>query len=165
MTPEELSLRDIQLPDPVSWWPPAIGWWLIAAALVAAVAGAVAWRRSRARRARAPATLARRELHRLEIAWGKHRDPQRLLRELSTWLRRASMSLAGRETTAGLTGDRWMALLAELAGKDIFANERRLLVEMPYRGDAAVAPEEGDRLLSLCGDWLAAAARITEGGQ
>jgi hypothetical protein len=33
MNPEELDLRDIQLPDAPGWWPPAPGWWLLLAVL------------------------------------------------------------------------------------------------------------------------------------
>ncbi len=50
------QLRDIQAPEPISWWPPAIGWWLLALMLTALTACAVismlryrrrnAWRRA-----------------------------------------------------------------------------------------------------------------------
>ena len=23
------DLRDVHMPDPISWWPPAFGWWMI----------------------------------------------------------------------------------------------------------------------------------------
>ena len=32
------ELRDIHLPDPLSWWPPAIGWWLLVIGSLALVA-------------------------------------------------------------------------------------------------------------------------------
>ena len=31
---QALPLRDIQLPDAVSWWPLAMGWWLLLLVMV-----------------------------------------------------------------------------------------------------------------------------------
>ncbi|WP_438951588.1 DUF4381 domain-containing protein [Porticoccus sp.] len=37
------QLRDIHLPDPVDWWPPAPGWWLLAILVLSAVVYGI-WR-------------------------------------------------------------------------------------------------------------------------
>ncbi len=45
ITPEQL--QPIVLPEPVKWWPPAPGWWLLAATLLIAI---VLWRYVKHRR-------------------------------------------------------------------------------------------------------------------
>ena len=39
MNPQDplAQLRDIHLPEPVSWWPPAPGWWLLAVLVLIAL--------------------------------------------------------------------------------------------------------------------------------
>jgi len=166
MNPEELLLRDIHLPDPVSWWPPAVGWWLVAVIAVGLIFAVVTWLRHRARTHNSAAAIAARELDQLRGAWAGHGDSRRLVRDLSTWLRRAGMSIASREHAAGLTGRRWHAFLDELAGSPVFAeggeNELRLLVEGPYRRDLSISTSDAERLVELCECWLGAAA--TRGG-
>lgn len=162
MNPEDLLLRDIHLPDPVGWWPPAIGWWaLLALAIIAAVA-VFAWARRRARRRNAPATIAERDLERLRLAWADHDDAQRLVDDLSTWLRRAGMSLASRDAAASLTGERWILFLDELAGANVFAEDAAVLTAGPYRPGDALGREDGERLLSNCRRWLAAVTQRME---
>lgn len=161
MNPDELLLRDIHLPGPVSWWPPAPGWWLLAGALILLVATTIWWWRRRARARSAPAALARTELDRLYTRWRQHQDPQQLVREVSVWLRRAGMTLTTRRQAASPTGDAWRSLLDELAGEVVFADDLgRLITEAPYRREtAAVTTADGERLLVRCERWLRAVAR------
>jgi len=35
----ELPLKDIHLPDAITWWPLAIGWWLLIVMVIAAIYG------------------------------------------------------------------------------------------------------------------------------
>lgn len=45
MNPQDplAQLRDIHLPAPVSWWPPAPGWWLLGVLLLTILIGTVWW--------------------------------------------------------------------------------------------------------------------------
>ena len=154
MNPADLPLRDIHLPDPVGWWPPALGLWLVALIAIGLVALLVrAWRRRRAWR-RSPAYLAGVELERMRANWQQHGNPQRLTEELSSWLRRVSMSLHSRRTAAGLTGRDWWRFLDSAAGTPVFGPDGgQLLAAAPYRPDGGAHAE---RLLVLCERWLAA---------
>jgi hypothetical protein len=154
MNPDDLPLRDIHLPAPVSWWPPAPGWWLLLIGAVVLVAMLVWWQRRKRALARAPATLARIELDKLRAAWIAQGDPQRLLRDISIWLRRASMSLTTRREVASLTGSEWQQQLTDMAGESVFNEaEGRLLTEASYRGKLPPDLDAG-HLLTLCERWL-----------
>lgn len=42
--PDPLAqLRDIHLPEPISWWPPAPGWWLLAIIILALLFFTIRW--------------------------------------------------------------------------------------------------------------------------
>jgi len=158
MNPEELLLRDIHLPDPVSWWPPAIGWWLLAVVIICMIVAAFWWRRRLLAKWNAPTTLARRELDGLQTAWTKHHDTQRLIIDVSTWLRRSGMSLSSRPQAASPTGDQWRQRLEDMAGEPIFNDENdTLITAAPYR--ATTDQVDGEHLLELCERWLAATTR------
>jgi hypothetical protein len=160
VNPDELLLREIHLPAPVSWWPPAIGWWLVVAAVIVGVAALTLWWRHRIALRTAPATLARADLARLRATWLQNQDTQWLVSEVSTWLRRVSMSLVSRERAASLTGSHWREYLNELAGEPVFdATDAALITAAPYRANPADAKVNGEHLLILCQRWLDAAAR------
>ncbi len=133
MNPETLPLRDIHLPDPVGWWPPAPGWWLLVLGLVV-----LAFIARHVRRRRRPgATVgpaAARELATIRADYERHGDPQRLAGELSVLLRRFALTQAKRASVAGLTGDAWLAHLDTRAGAPLFSEgPGRALLDAPYR--------------------------------
>ena len=148
MSPAELPLRDIHLPEPVGWWPPAPGWWVLAGLMLAAAA-AWAWlvwrRRTRVRRA----ALA--ELKRIEKAYAADGDVVRLAKELSTLMRRAAITADHRGRVAGLTGENWLAWLDRgLSGRPFSDGPGRCLADAPYRPDTEARVVDAMALLGLC---------------
>lgn len=154
----DLPLRDIHLPDPVSWWPPAPGWWLLAGAVVVAVALAL-WQRHRTRRTRAALAAIRRIGAALEAG----ESPAECLRQLSVVLRRFVMSTAVGEDAhkvAGLVGRPWLDYLDARGGSGRFRDgPGRLLLDGPYVPDEAVRREDAAELGRLVADWIRAQRR------
>ncbi len=107
------ALRDIDDIDPVGWWPPGPGWWLIAVVLILLLflvkaywpelinwytRPRAAWRRD-----------ARRQLAQLRARLNLS-EQKTLAAELSELLRRIAVARCGRETCAGLSGRAWLAV-------------------------------------------------------
>ena len=102
------QLRDIHLPEPVNWWPPAPGWWVVLLLSLATVFFLVYyirkyWLQRRYRRA------ALRELGNFSLH--DNMDNQALLEEISVLLCRVALQAYGREKVAPLTGGGWLAFL------------------------------------------------------
>lgn len=154
MPAESLDLRDIHLPDPVSWWPPAIGWWFVLLGLILFVmSGLWAWRRWKNNRNSAK-RLALTELDRLKHQYQQQNDPARLMEGLSTLLRRAAISVYPREQCAGLTGTAWLQFLDTIMQDTRFTNgPGSVLIAAPYAKEQKL---NADELISLCKDWIEA---------
>ena len=136
MDQAELPLRDLHLPDPVGWWPPAPGWWFLLL-LVTLLLGYLLWRVHRNRQHNAPRRYALRELSRYEEAYLEHRNPVTLGKQLSRLLRRGMLAYAPRDRVAGLTGEQWLQWLDEGLPLPYFHTEGgRSLLQLPYRDPA-----------------------------
>jgi len=94
------------MPAPVSAWPPAYGWWLVAACALMLVAGLLFyfWRRHRRQ---APLRAA---LKQLQVLSQQQNDSQ-FLSDCAHWMKRMAISLHGREHTAALHGESWLSFL------------------------------------------------------
>ena len=150
---EQLPLQDIHLPDPVSWWPPAWGWWLLLAALLLtpiAVWTARVWLRPRLRTRK----LRRAAEREFECIVARHRrvpDDGLLLQDVSMWLRRVAISAHGR-AVGGRTGHEWIQWLDAHSKRPVFeASLGQMLTQAPYRGTTKVDPAP---LLAACRIWV-----------
>lgn len=127
------ALREWHLPDPVPWWPPAPGWWLLAG--LALLFGFIVLRRWWARRRRtAPARAALVELVALRGLVASEVDDRRFTSRVSALLRRLALARYPRDQVAGLAGTRWLDFLDRTGGAGDFSRgPGRLLAEIPYR--------------------------------
>lgn len=143
MNPEQIPLRDLHLPEAIGWWPPAPGWWALAALLVGGLALAALALYRRHRRG-APRRLALSELARLRSAYERDGDLARFAAGVSALLRRAMLAYAPRQDVAGLTGRAWLEWLDRgLERRPFSEGPGRTLVELPYR-DPARRPGDVD---------------------
>ena len=153
MPAESLPLRDIHLPDPVGWWPPAPGWWLlliIAAALTVAV-----YLFRYVRRRQLLKRTVRKELAVLRQRYNGNHDRVELLKSLSALMRRASISFYPRSQSASLTGEQWLQYLDRTAPRKEFQHGAgRVLATAPYLPPKSIIETDFDALFALCEDWL-----------
>ena len=153
MPVEPLPLRDIHLPDPVSWWPPAPGWWLLLISTVIVIAAVLLIRLFR-RRSRLKRTV-RAELDVLRKQYRENHDRVQLVKSLSSLMRRASVSFYPRNQSASLTGEEWLQHLDKTAQRKEFQHGiGSILATAPYQPANSEIDTDFEDLLSLCDDWL-----------
>lgn len=141
------QLRDIHTPAPVSNWPPAPGWFILAALLLIAVVALTWWlfRRWWDNRYRREAM---RELESLRAGFGAGSDPAGFLTDYSALLKRAALSHYPRGAVAHLTGEAWVEFLDKSAGTNEFSmGAGQVLIDGNYRPiDEAIDIDELHRL-------------------
>jgi len=125
-----LDLRDIHLPAEPSWWPPAVGWWVLAALALVAAWYAGRWLLKRARRRRRIGLLLA-ELRRVEQAHPLDQSSQRLT-AYSDLLRRACRQYA--PAALALSGEPWLEFLdADDADKPFSVGAGRVFLHGPFQ--------------------------------
>jgi len=104
---QQLPLKDIHLPADITAWPPAPGWWLLAALALLVIALLV---RYWLRRQRHPVTEALRQLRQIEQR-AADSDSADVARACTELVRRTALSLYPRAEVASLTGEPWQHFL------------------------------------------------------
>jgi Domain of unknown function (DUF4381) len=147
----QIPLRDIHLPGPVGLWPPAPGWWILLALVLAGlVVATYHYVRTRHRRA----TLA--ILRRISARLAAGAEPAACLAGVSSVMRRFAMSAATNPAlVAGLVGSAWLSYLDSRWDRHAFSEGvGRALTVAPYLPAHAASADEAAELTALCIDWV-----------
>ena len=151
MNPDLLSqLRDIHLAAPVSWWPPAPGWWVLA--LLVLVLLLWAGRRM----------LARFRLHQRRkqmLGWVDHlnenidpnRNPQEYLSTLNRIFKLVALRAFPDQQCAVLNGQEWAGFLIEKMKNVPSAESLGVLASGPYDPAPGFDP---DQMCELTRHWI-----------
>lgn len=147
-----LQLRDIHLPAAPDFWPPAPGWWVLAALLsgLAAWAAVLLWRQFRIRRQRRRILAL---LEQMEHSSGRTVTPEFLV-QLSNLIRRLALMRFPRREIASLTGQDWLRFLDRSGGDGQFCDGAgRVLAQGPYMRSVPDAVD-GRALTNLVRQWI-----------
>ncbi|VAW83212.1 FIG00657500: hypothetical protein [hydrothermal vent metagenome] len=147
-----LQLRDIHLPTGPGFWPPAPGWWILAALSLVLLVW-VAWvatyhYRLHRQRQRILALLAE-----LEQDAGNRATPENIA-QISTLLRRLALMRYPRQQVAALTGIDWLRFLDKSGGQGRFSQgPGQVLATGPYQ-PALPADLDVQALGTLVRHWV-----------
>ncbi|MBN7818992.1 DUF4381 domain-containing protein [Bowmanella yangjiangensis] len=142
------ELKDIHLPDPVSAWPPAYGWWLLAAVILALLIFTVRTLVA-ARRKKLAIRQAQAELASLDLTQPHWPD------SLNSLLKRLTLTYLPREASASLHQQAWLNLLAGLLPqkrREAFVRDYQPLLDNLYRADAKL--ENAEHYRGLAKQWI-----------
>jgi hypothetical protein len=147
---EQLPLKDIHLPEPVSFWPPAPGWIMLAVLLpISIVLLIYVYKRLKRQTVSKSAAKLLTGIRNENPA-----DIRQTLVALSALLRRVAISTTGRADVAGLIGAAWLAYLdSPFQDKPFSQGIGRCLADAHYR---PTLPSETDldELFKLCERWI-----------
>lgn len=156
---DAIPLKDIHLPEAVSWFPPAPGWWIVLCLIVISVIAYVVYRRYRRRlRLREEALLI---LDSIKLDFQQHTNPVRFINEVSGLYRRLVMSLYPRQEVASLRGQAWLDFLnkigADAGAHDVYFNAAlgELLLTQQYQKFINCDTARYEQLYQLSKKWIA----------
>lgn len=152
--PALAALKDIQLPEPVGFWPLAPGYWILLFIILITIGLLTFWllRRKKRHAARRGALIA---LARLPLT--QHDYAQ----QVNTLLKRAVISYLPRENVASLDGDNWYLLLDALLPENKQGQFKTLLDKRFSRKE--LSHEQALTLKQLAENWLKTALPIDIG--
>jgi len=166
MNEPALNLRDIHLPEAISWWPLAPGWWILfAITLIIALTAYIAIKIYRNRQLIRDIAS---ELEQVKQRFTDSKNKSQLAKSLSVLLRRANISYNPGTDVAGLTGENWLAWL-DKTSKNTSSDTRfqsdtgTVLLNAPYLPDDARLDFNADELIQLCETWLLTSHRNQAG--
>jgi len=149
MPQNQLPLRDIQIPDAIGLWPPAIGWWILAVLIPLLVY--LSYKLYKYLTRKTALKAVKKQLKALKM--NTQLDDKQKLIELSSLIRRTAVSIFPRTEVASLTASAWLDFLDKHSNTTLFNSETgQLLIDADYR--KAPNLNELTALFDLCENWI-----------
>ncbi len=151
------KLHEILLPDPVSWMPQTVGWYVVFGLIVVVIGGWVFGRLRRFWKNRYRGYA----LAELEVIGQELQRPEKrakALAKIPVLLKWTALAAFPRSDVAGLSGEKWLAFLDKSMGAKRFTgDEGRLLPELAYAPAPRISklPDETiGKLLQIVRHWI-----------
>lgn len=149
-----LQLKDIHLPAPVSFWPPAIGWWILALIALSSFIALCYFifrhhQKNRYRR------LAAQELKRLYQDFQTSKNTPVFTNKINLLLKQISVICYGKKTVARLTNSDWLTFLDTHGNTQAFTQGvGQVLTSAPYAKPTQLATINAEELYQCCIEWI-----------
>lgn len=154
---QDLPLRDIHLPDPLSWWPLAPGWWILLGLLLVLFVLLIRWLFTE----KTPSKRGlQRQLQKMLDHLQQEKSDKAFVEALSALLKGVAVERYGAEV-AGLSGEAWLGFLDQhwvdntiRESKHSFSQGTgRVLLTAPYQKHVDI---DRQALMDLASEWLLA---------
>ena len=144
--PATLPLKGIHFPTDISWWPLAMGWWILILFLLLTTYLAYYFCRK--------GRLKRAGLHALKAIKQQKLTEKERIQQLSALLRRISLCRYSKKQVAGLTGEKWLAWLDKpLKKKEFSQGAGQILITAPYQ-NTEPDKQQLEALFLLIKKWI-----------
>lgn len=146
----EQQLRSLHMPEAVSWWPPAPGWWVLFAALMFLTGFAVLtlYKHIQKNRYR---KLARNELEAAYSKWQGSDDNSQYVQLASAVIKRSIIAAGGEVQVASQTGQQWTQTINHWAKTPLSDQASQAMIDAGYRANPNI---DIDDLHQQLDDWL-----------
>lgn len=144
------QLHDIQLPDPVGWWPLAFSWWILIFSVTSIFIGML-WYYLDLKKRNAYRVVATQKMQ--DIVNSPVMLPIDKIAALNALLKQVAITAYGRKQTAGLKSQEWVTFLADNC--NYIKQPESLLhdIEIGYKDQNKVLPHEKQQSLDTMADY------------
>jgi hypothetical protein len=148
--PKELgALRDIHLPEPISWWPPAPGI-IIGSILLLIMCGYLVFYFS-TQKTRKIKQMALEQLSWIEKS--HHQNTAQTIAEISILLKQVALTFYPRTEVASLDGEAWILFLSKTSKNLDFKRVQNALLHLAYAPEIKQSTEL-PILIDLARRWI-----------
>lgn len=145
------QLKDIHLPEAIGFWPPALGWWLLAALFIALLAASILLYRHRQKNA-----YRRAAVHQINKLFSDYQQPQQsqeVTGQLNRLLKAVALQSYPTKQVSRLTETQWLGFLDNSANMQAFSQgPGQILASAPYDKNSQIA--DAAALKQCCIAWI-----------